>query len=234
MNKMRTAIFCLILLSLFSINAYAAPQLSVSKATLQFNNVSPGQRTSKKLTLTNTGDEPLEIAKIRTSCSCIQAKCPLQLINPGKSISINVSFNSKGKSTGQGYYQILIYSSDSQEKITRIPVLTNIEAMARGLKISPETLDFGKIVISNSIPVLNITISNTGSKSFQLLEIRPGTGVDVPSVPADIVTPGDRVTIPVTLHSWVREGVFTSNLKIRTSDPSIPSFHCTIHGIIRK
>ena len=108
MNNIRSIMITLVCLTLLATSVYAAPHLLVSEKTLQFRKVTPGQQVSKELSLTNTGDEQLEVGKIRTSCSCIQADCPLKLIAPGKSVPIKITFDSKGKSAGQGYYQLLI------------------------------------------------------------------------------------------------------------------------------
>ncbi len=234
MSKIRTVVLLMICLGIMATGVHAAPHLLVSEKTIQFREVKPGQKVSKELSLTNTGDEQLEIGKIRTSCSCIEIDWPIKLIAPGKTVPVTVTFNSKGKSAGQGYYQLLIYSSDPKQKIARVPILTDITRNGKGLAITPEVLDFGKVMVSKGIPVMNITVSNSSSTSFHILEVRPGSGVDIPELPADTVAPGDRITIPVTLHAWIREGIFNSSLKIRTSDPSMPSFHCTIRGIIRK
>ncbi|MDX9702339.1 MAG: DUF1573 domain-containing protein [Candidatus Auribacterota bacterium] len=234
-NIFRITICFSVLMTLLTVmQASAAPRIFIADKTIQFGTVKPGQRVSVEIPVTNTGDERLEIFKIRTSCSCIQTGWSIMHIEPGQTVVMTVQFDSTGKEVGQGYYQLLVYSTDSVDKIVRIPVLTSVETDMQGLKIEPDILDFGKVHVNQGIPVLNITIRNSGSQAYRLLEIKPGPGVDIPTLPSDTIAPHANITIPVTLHSWIREGVFNSNLNIRTSDPSMPAFHCKVRGIIRK
>lgn len=48
--------------------------------------------------LTNTGDKPLVIMQVVTSCGCTRPEFPTKPIKPGKTAKIKVSFNPAGRS----------------------------------------------------------------------------------------------------------------------------------------
>lgn len=48
--------------------------------------------------LTNTGDKPVVIMQVVTSCGCTRPEFPTKPIKPGKTAKIKVSFNPAGRS----------------------------------------------------------------------------------------------------------------------------------------
>lgn len=226
------SIYCILLFVTGTVSA--APKLSVSARMINFQTVTKGERVSEEITITNNGTDPLEIIRVRSSCSCVQTGLPPRIIPPRQSQTLTVWFDASLKEPGPGHYQLLISSTDPHQPVTTINVLALVEYEQAGLRIEPDALDFGTIQINESIPVLHITITNESSRPYSLLEIKAGRGVDIPSYPAETIPPFSDVDIPVTLHTWVTGGLLNSHVTIRTSDPHIPAFHCKVRGIVRK
>ena len=60
---------------------------------------------------TNTGSETIEIKRLVSTCSCVQAICPDMEIAPGEKSSIRVTYNPKGH-PGKFERKVFVYTSD--------------------------------------------------------------------------------------------------------------------------
>jgi hypothetical protein len=69
--------------------------------THDFGTINEGDEVTHVFKFTNTGTEPLIISNCNGSCGCTVPKCPKEPIAPGGTGSIEVKFNSKGKTNAQ-------------------------------------------------------------------------------------------------------------------------------------
>lgn len=67
---------------------------------------------------TNTGERPLVINKIETSCRCITAEKPQAPVMPGKSDVIRVRYVREQGQTGRFFRSIIVYGNASSQPIT--------------------------------------------------------------------------------------------------------------------
>ncbi len=67
-------------------------------AEYNYGTIKQGEKVTHNFTFTNTGKEPLIITDARGSCGCTVPVWPKEPIKKGEKGSINVEFNSAGKS----------------------------------------------------------------------------------------------------------------------------------------
>lgn len=65
------------------------PTLSISETDIDLGSMSVKDERSREVLLTNTGDAPLALRRIRTSCGCTEAELTLQ----GKKFSFNMEMH---------------------------------------------------------------------------------------------------------------------------------------------
>jgi hypothetical protein len=78
-----------------------APVISFENSTYDFDTIKQGTVATYSFKFKNTGKSDLIVRKVATSCGCTAAELKTKLIKPGDSESINVSFNSTGRSGTQ-------------------------------------------------------------------------------------------------------------------------------------
>ena len=74
-----------------------SPVMNFDKSSFDFGKIKTGDKVSYSFKFTNTGKLPLIITSAVASCGCTTPNWPKTPINPGKSDSIKVVFNSLGK-----------------------------------------------------------------------------------------------------------------------------------------
>jgi rhodanese-related sulfurtransferase len=94
MKKMGFA-FLLAIVAL-GVNVAAAPEISVDSAIYDFGNVVEGIAVSHTFILSNVGDEPLLIERVRASCGCTTTTFPKDNLAPGEATELEVIVDTAG------------------------------------------------------------------------------------------------------------------------------------------
>ncbi len=68
-------------------------------------------------TFKNTGDEPLVIHQVATSCGCTVADYTKEPVLPGKTGKVTVSYDGKGRNTGKMNKVITVLSNAKNRKV---------------------------------------------------------------------------------------------------------------------
>ncbi len=72
------------------------PVINLDRTDIDFGQVSEGEEVMIPFRIKNTGDAPLIIYKIETSCGCTASDYPHNPIKPGQEAEIKLIFNSAG------------------------------------------------------------------------------------------------------------------------------------------
>ncbi|MDC1226614.1 DUF1573 domain-containing protein [Algibacter sp.] len=113
----------------FGINAQA--KIEFKSETIDYGTIEKGSNGVRVFEFTNTGDEPLIISKVSSSCGCTIPKKPKEPILPGKTGVIEVK-----------------YDTNRVNPIRKtITVLSNAETPTIALKIKGLVIDPSKVSI---------------------------------------------------------------------------------------
>lgn len=98
--------------------------ISFKEKSINFGDLTQGDKVSHTFELTNTGSAPLIISNVAATCGCTVPSWPKEPIAPGKTAKIEVSFNSTGKMGAQNSV-VRIYSNAS-EPIEKVSLISNV------------------------------------------------------------------------------------------------------------
>ncbi len=127
MKKIIT-ILCIGLLS-FSMNAQdKTAKIEFKSDTIDYGTIEKGSNGVRVFEFTNTGDAPLIISKVTSSCGCTIPKKPDEAILPGKTGKIEVKYDTNRV-------------SPIRKTIT---VISNADTPTIALKIKGEVIDSNK------------------------------------------------------------------------------------------
>lgn len=111
--------------------AFASAQtITFDKTTFDYGTVKNGADGERVFTVTNTGDKPLIISKVKASCGCTTPKWSEDPIMPGKSAQIHVGYNTK--ISGNFQKLIEVYSNDPVNSRSVIYIKGKVEAPEGG------------------------------------------------------------------------------------------------------
>ena len=107
-----TALIALAILGLVQgAPASSGPRIGVSEENYNFGRIPNDRAVEHVFKVKNTGDRPLVVTGVRTSCGCTAAMMESSVIEPGGVGNLRVSFNPKG-GKGQVSRSITVSSND--------------------------------------------------------------------------------------------------------------------------
>ena len=110
-------------IGLISITGYAQDKMAkieFKDTTIDYGTVEKGADGVRVFEFTNTGDAPLIISKVKSTCGCTVPNYPKVPIAPGASSYIDVTFDSKGRTGKQSKAVTLTANTNPNRKVIRI------------------------------------------------------------------------------------------------------------------
>lgn len=103
-----------------------APKLVFDEPNFNFGTINEGEKISHQFSFRNEGKTDLVIRKISTSCGCTIVDKKTETIKPGESSSINITFNSAGKSNRQNK-TITVISNDPKNSQYTLHIVGDVK-----------------------------------------------------------------------------------------------------------
>lgn len=209
----------------------AGPNTSFSKTMHRFGKVFAGQKLEHEYRFKNTGDAPLKLLGINTSCGCTIVDTVVgQEIAPGKSSTVKVKFDTTDfKDTVSKSVVVM-----TNEKIKNSHILSFTANIVTRYKVDPPVLNFGQTHYDKQPLVQEVTITpKTGAKLTvekinypqNKLSIIQTVGID------------GSLKLSVSLKERVKAGFFKEDIKLKIKDSVLPSLiipvTASIQGPIR-
>ena len=103
-----------------SVEKSAMPEFNFEKELHAFGKLVDGEKVSYSFKFTNSGNAPLIISNAKGSCGCTVPNWSKDPIAPGESGSIDVTFNSSGRSGKQNKAITLTANTNPNRKVINI------------------------------------------------------------------------------------------------------------------
>ncbi|GEM_PF-3104710 len=220
-TEIKKLIFAIMIVCAVFTNVYAQPSIKLSKSFINFEKIVKGETHSAEIIIENNGDDTLGIINIHTSCSCVNASLKDKSIYPHKYTKLEIKFDSGSKPVGPTHQEIILKTNDPEYEIVKIVVLGYIEESKKGLEFSVPVINFGTIP-KGYHGKKDITITNHDKISHTIIEIIPEFGVSVEKTKNIFLPAQTKTSIPVQISQWIKPGIFSSSITLRTTDPANP------------
>jgi hypothetical protein len=162
-------IYLFVFLFIASTNGNSQPIMVVQPDTIDFGQVEYASEQSRTALIYNTGNEPLLISNVTSSCGCTVPTWTQEPINPEDSSEIVVRYNTY--SMGPFKKTVTVYSNDSIRSPKRIPVIGEV-INSTGIEDFKESKKKYSIFIKDNfleISTLSHYVSN--ETFYQLIDI---------------------------------------------------------------
>lgn len=94
-----------------------APRIEFKSKEFNFGTIKQNEQVSYAYEFTNTGKSNLEIRKLKASCGCTAARPDKEVVKPGETAKIKVTFNSRGKSGKQNKVVTVITNDPNNQRV---------------------------------------------------------------------------------------------------------------------
>ena len=239
---MKLKIIFLFLFAAFTVNAQiVGPKITVSETDYEFGKIAPGVEVTHDFLITNTGGDVLDIQRVRASCGCTAAAPKKDQLKPGESTTINVKFNSAGRSGAQKKY-VYISSNDPDNPEIRLTFtaeiverseLKNSEAELPKLELETYHKDFGTAV-EGEVLDWQVNFVNSGKDELIIKDVKTSCGCTAAVVSGKKLAPGEKGNLRIELDTAKRSGKMTRTVTLFSNDPEQPSQTITLEVNVQK
>lgn len=176
---MKRSILSILTVFIITLSAIAQPRLSSNKETHNFGQIEWKHPVTVEYTITNTGDKPLVLTNVTTSCACSVADWTKKPIAPGEKGTVSATFDAKA--LGHFEKTIGIYSNAQ-------PSLVYLKFVG---EVVQEVTDFAK---THPYAIGSIRLDHT---EFDFPDAHRG---EKPTITFSVVNLSDRPYEPVLMH----------------------------------
>ncbi|WP_026473635.1 DUF1573 domain-containing protein [Alkaliflexus imshenetskii] len=102
-----------------------APDIQFSETSFDFGEVKEGDVVTHTFKVTNNGKSNLVLRRVRASCGCTASQPDRDVIAPGATANIPVTFNTRGRN-GRQNQSITVYSNDPRKSTMLLRISANV------------------------------------------------------------------------------------------------------------
>ncbi len=204
----------------------AVPKLHVEEGFFDFGNIKEGEIVEHDFVIKNVGSGELKITKVRASCGCTAAAPKKNVLKPGESTIIHVSFNTSRRSGAQHKY-VYIMSNDPKGPQRRIKFIANVlsEETIKSLPNAPKLelktnqYNFGKVE-EGEIVKGKVEFMNKGKSELKILSLSPSCNCIKAETSKSFLNPGEKAELNFEFDTSGRVGKMTRTILIESNDPA--------------
>lgn len=210
--------------------AFASPVAFIENNNQKLGKILEGEKPQITFTISNNGDETLKLTDVHTTCGCTVAELTAGVIAPGSSVTVIVTFDSRGYS-GEIRKAVTVTTNDPQHGSLSLAfegeVFTRFEIEPSVLYLRDVEQDKGKVVElifqDNTDDRIEITDLKVDDRRLTARAVRTSP-----------VGSRYRAKIVVTVPPGLPLGSFDTHLKVKTNDRLVPGDSIYIIGKIVK
>jgi len=201
------------------------PDIEFSEELWDFGTIKRGNVVTHIFEVKNTGESPLVISNVRTSCGCMAVLVSSREIAPDSSSQIKVSFNSLGYE-GKITKCIWVESNDPDEPRKILTIKANVEVPQKRyitepkaeLTISPIFLNLGTTKQGEKCTAI-IELKNRGEKKIKIVNINSSSKLMTVAPSSIEIGSAEEAKINITLNSGEETGQIEEYLYITIALP---------------
>ena len=214
--------------------AEEGPKVKFKEEKWDFGNVKEGQVESHVFVFDNTGDAPLLIKRVRTSCGCAAALISDKNIDPGKKGELKVTLNTRGYEGNIAKY-IYVESNDRSQPVKQLQISATIEVPPRPrIDLERYSVDSGLILEGEPIPA-KATIRNTGERELRITFSHRDASYFYQGKPlaADLrIAAGKEAELEIKIPPRSKKGLIREYILLKSNDTRRPNLSLYISGYI--
>ncbi len=232
--------FKILALSLFMISnlglllAEDGPRVKFQEEKWDFGKLKEGQVKTHVFVFDNTGDSPLLIKRVRTSCGCAAALISDKNVDPGKKGELKVTFNSRGYEGNIAKY-VYVETNDQSQPVKQLQISATIEIPPQPrIDLDRYSVDSGLILEGEPIPAKAL-IKNRGERELSIsFSHRDATYLyqGKPIVSELRIAAGKEAEVEIKIPPRPKIGLIREYILLKSNDTRRPNLSLYVSGYI--
>ena len=183
-----------VLLSLAVSTAWAGPAVSVPELVHDFGAILQGDTARHRFVFSNTGDAPLNIEKLSSSCGCTAALASAKVLAPGEHGEIQTSFDST-RFRGDISKTVYLYTNDPARPMVQLQLKAIVQ---EEVTLEPQLVNFGTVPPKRTVTA-KVVLLNQGDHNMRLGKPETTAPELTAGLNAETIPPRGKVTLTLSL-----------------------------------
>ncbi len=202
------------------------PKIHFDQPDYDFGEVEAGDEIEHTFVFENTGDDPLSIEEVLTSCGCTGALVTEKEVPPGGTGEVKATFHTRGF---QGVVKkgLTVESNDPENRLVRLTIGGNVVSE---VSVEPRYLDWGTLQPGDSPRPKKLSIRFLKGRGLRLEKIQSESpSVDLTKKSED----ENRAVYSVALAKNLPTGRFAGRITIRSNSERVPEIYVPFQGQVQ-
>ncbi len=182
------------LLCLFASAAWAGPAVSVPELVHDFGTILKGDTARHRFVFSNTGDAPLNVEKLSSSCGCTAALASAKVLAPGEQGEIQTSFDST-RFRGDISKTVYLYTNDPARPMVQLQLKAVVQ---EEVTLDPQLVNFGTVP-SRRMVTAKVVLLNQGESNIRLGKPETTAPELTAGLSAEVIPSRGKVTLTLSL-----------------------------------
>lgn len=228
MKRMLAAVCALVVLGCSTMFAQAKIEIQ-DGSKFDFGPLNKGTTAEKNLVIKNTGTETLAVGKVDVSCGCTGTVVSNDKIEPGKTGTIKITFNSQNFS-GPVHKTVTINSNDPSSPRTVVEFTAEV---IQEITFEPNHFWFRDAKVGQ-VSTVAITVTNLGKTPLELTGVKTQLQGFTLKLPEKPIEPGASAQLVAELKPTVAKQVLSDGVFVTTTNKAQPQLYIQIFGNIKE
>lgn len=193
-----------------TVTAQAQPEISFPNSPWAFGELLQKEKVFHHFEILNSGSDTLFISRVKPSCGCTSAPLTRDVIGPGESIWLAITFNSK-KFSGDISKKVTVFSNDPNNPQSTINFSATVQTNRTRIAVVDEPIDLGSLV-PNKRDQSTISLTNIGTEPYRLRLAAWPDGWMETSWKEKVIDPGDTLRLAIGTSSVPPLGKFETSI----------------------
>lgn len=224
----RSSLAAMVLL-LASVGAHAAPGITANHPDFDFGSIPQGKKLTHTFTIKNTGDAPLTIERVSTSCGCTAAASSLRTLPPGATSEIRATFDSTNFG-GPVHKTVQVHSNDPK---TPVYVMSLKGTVVEQIAVAPRQLNAGTVKAGGK-QEMKLNLENRGNTPLAINAVKSPSPQIRATIGKNRLKPGESTTIHVTISPRSEDRLVSGYISISTDNPAKPEITVPVFASVTK
>lgn len=181
-------------LLLMTCPAWAAPTVNVPQPDYDFGTIYQGENVRHAFSFSNSGNVPLTVEKVSSSCGCTAALASAKTLAPGESGEIQTTFDST-RFRGAISKTVYLYTNDPAQPMVQLHLNGKIQ---EEVALDPQLVNFGAVAPKRTVKS-TVSLINQGKREIRLEGLETTTPELTARFSAETIPAGGKVSVELTL-----------------------------------
>ena len=170
------------------------------------------QSVGHQFEVKNEGSDTLFISRVKPSCGCTSAPLTKDVVAPGESIWLDITFNSK-RFSGKVSKKVTVFCNDPEQPQSVIQFSAQVETVRKMIAPASEPVDLGNLLPDRPNQT-TIELTNIGTEPYRLMLTDWPEEWMQTSWTEKVIDPEDTVELEIGTHAIAPLGKFKTSLTI--------------------